>query len=82
MTSYLEERFPHLIPELTKNWGKPEDFKDYFFNLVFDSRGGRTGWPPEAWEELSFLESLHKLAHQSNEIVEEEPVNDSIKWVS
>jgi len=82
MASYLEEHFPHLIPGLTKNWGKSEDFKDFFFNLVFDSRGGRSGWPAEAWEDLSFLEALHKLAYQAHETTEDEPVHDSIKWVS
>lgn len=82
MTSYLETRFPHVVKGLTENWGKPEAFKAFFFSLIFDARGGRSGWPPEAWEELSFLEALHKLAYQSDEIVENEPVHDSIKWVS
>jgi hypothetical protein len=81
MTSYLEEHFPHVIPGLTENWGKPEALKAFLFSLIFDSRGGRSGWPPEAWEELSCLEALHKLAHESA-VQEEEPLDDRIKWVS
>ena len=85
MSSYLEDRFPHLIPGLTENWGKPEEFKAFMFSLIFDSRGGRTGWPWEAWEELSFLEALHKLARpldSAESESESESVHDDIKWVS
>lgn len=83
MNSYLEDHYPHLLPGLTENWGKPEAFKAYMASLIFDTRGGRTGWPPEAWEELSLLEALHKAAyppdHRDSEDVE---LDDTIKWVS
>lgn len=83
MNAYLEDHYPHLLTGLTENWGKPEAFKAYMASLIFDTRGGRTGWPPEAWEELSLLEALHKEAypadHQDSEDVE---LDDTIKWVS
>lgn len=83
MSDYLEEHFPHLIAGLTENWGKPEAFKSFMASLIFDTRGGRTGWPREAWEELSFLEALNKLVHRSDDDEEEEePIHDDIKWVS
>ncbi|MCP5277592.1 MAG: hypothetical protein H6935_04420 [Thiobacillus sp.] len=83
MRSYLEDRFPHLIPGLTEHWGNRQAFKAFFFTLIFDTRGGRTGWPEEAWEELSFLEALHKRAYPTEEDpVNEREIHDDIKWVS
>lgn len=83
MSGYLEENFPHLLAGLTENWGKPEAFKTYMASLIFDTRGGRTGWPKEAWEELSFLEALHKRVYPVEKVdEEEEELDDTIKWVS
>ena len=84
MSSYLEERFPHLIAPLTETWGKPEEFGPFMFDLIYDRRGGRTGWPVEAWQELSFLEALHKLVCAAEEAPEadDRDVDDDIKWVS
>jgi len=83
MRSHLEDHFPHLIPGLTENWGKPAEFKAFFSGLVFDTRGGRSGWPPQAWEELSFLEALHRLAHPTeHRDAEDDQLDDTIKWVS
>lgn len=82
MSSYLEDHFPHLIPRLTENWGKPQEFGAVIFDLFYDSRGGRSGWPLEAWQELTFLEALHKEMCKDGEEDDDEEVHDSIKWVS
>lgn len=83
MKAYLEDHYPHLLPGLTENWGKPDGFKAFMASLIFDTRGGRTGWPPEAWEELSFLEVLHKEAYPvEQQSAEEILLDDTIKWVS
>lgn len=83
MHSCLEDHFPHLIPALTEHWGNPEAFKTFMFGLIFDTRGGRSGWPAEAWEELSFLEALHKQVNSPEEgPADEGEVEDDIKWVS
>ncbi len=83
MRCYLEDHFPHLIPGLIEHWGKPEAFKDFISSLIFDTRGGRTGWPPEAWEEIGFLEALHKTVYPSEQRdAEDVLLDDTIKWVS
>ncbi len=81
MGTLIEDRFPHLIEGLTKNWGKPRYFDDYFQTLVFDGRWDRNGWPEDAWEELQFLQELHRLAYAKPKEADE-PVDDTIKWVS
>ena len=80
MATVIEDRFPHLIEGLTKNWGKPTYFDAYFQTLVFDGRWDRQGWPAEAWEELQFLQELHRLAYAPPKT--EEGPDDNIKWVS
>lgn len=83
MSSYLEDRFPHVVARLTAAWGKPCEFYEMFNDLIFDKRGGRSGWPEEAWAELSWLNQLHKLVCQPEETCkEDEPLDDTIKWVS
>jgi hypothetical protein len=83
MRGFLEEHYPHLLAGLTENWSRPEAFKAFMASLIFDSRGGRTGWPQEAWEEISFLDALNKLVHRpDHEEEKEEPIHDDIKWVS
>lgn len=83
MHSYLEDHFPHLFPKLTEYWGKPAEFKAFISGLIFDTRGGRSGWPPEAWEELGFLDALHQLAHPTDQQdAEDILLDDTIKWVS
>jgi hypothetical protein len=49
-------------------------------DLMFDARGTRAGWPADIWDELQFLHALHKLAYATPQ-VEEEPMDDRIKWV-
>ena len=68
MKSFVEQRFPHLVPTLTASWGDQESFEAVMRDLMFDRRGGRIGFPMEAWEELRFtpLRSLRQLtlAHE------------------
>lgn len=60
--SVLEDRFPHLIPRLTACWGDPSSFGLLFEDLMFDRRGGRSGWPFDAFQELDLLQEVHRLA--------------------
>lgn len=83
MQSYVEEHFPHLVPQLVAVWGRPEAFKALVSGLLFDTRGGRAGWPPEAWEEIAFLEALHAAIHpEGGRTPEDDELDDSVKWVS
>lgn len=80
MQSLIESRFGHIVPGLTANWGNAERFERYFGTLVFDTRWDRSGWPKDAWEELVFLQSLHRLAY-AEQYPRRNEVDDEIKWV-
>lgn len=80
MISILESRYGHVLERMLPCWGDPIQFEDLFNDLMFDSRGTRSGWPSDAWEELQFLHKLHKLAY-SPPLEKEEPMDDTIKWV-
>lgn len=81
MKSILELRYGHVVERLLPCWGDPVAFQNLFDDLMFDARGGRSGWPADIWEELQFLERLHKLAHAPAEEEKDEQADDAIKWV-
>jgi hypothetical protein len=80
MISILESRYGHVVERLLPCWGDTAAFQAVYDDLMFDARGNRSGWPADAWDELQFLENLHKLAYSS---IEEEVVetDDAMKWV-
>ena len=43
-------------------WGF-EEMNGFFRKLSLDDRGGRQGFPPDAWEEIQTLMSLHLIIH-------------------
>ena len=65
MVSVLEERFPHVIQRLVDSWNDPDYFDLVYADLTIDKRGGRTGWPMEAWLELVFLQEIHERVFSS-----------------
>lgn len=84
MTTILESRFGHVVARLIPAWGDPVAIQELFEDLIFDKRGTRTGWPADAWEELQFLQKLHKVRvalEQTSAAVEDEPIADEHKWV-
>jgi len=80
MMSILETRYGHVVERMLPCWGDPLGFEDLFSDLMFDSRGTRSGWPTDVWEELQFLHTIHKLAYPPAE-KQEEPADDDTKWV-
>jgi hypothetical protein len=81
MKSFVEERFPHLLPKLVASWGDRDAFDEVMRDLMFDRRGGRIGFPIEAWEELRFLQKLHQLLMRIKHGNIDEPLPDELKWV-
>lgn len=81
MISILEARYAHIVERLLKCWGSPAEFSDMFNDLIFDTRSDRTGWPPDVWEELQFVQRLHKLAYETNAEAGVQEVADDLKWV-
>ncbi|MCG6896905.1 MAG: hypothetical protein LJE61_10095 [Thiocapsa sp.] len=63
MVSVLETRFPHLIERIEACWGDPDRFEGIFSELLLDKRGGRSGWPLDAWVELNLLQEVHDAAY-------------------
>lgn len=84
MTTILESRFGHVVARLIPAWGDPVAIQELFEDLIFDKRGTRAGWPADAWEELQFLQKLHKTLmsmEPAEDEVQDEPVADEHKWV-
>jgi hypothetical protein len=81
MESILEMRFHHIVERLLHTWGSPAEFNEMFSDLVFDTRSDRTGWPMEAWDELQFLQKLHKHAYENKAKEHMEELDDRVKWV-
>lgn len=81
MMSILEARYGHVVERLLACWGDPGGFEDLFNDLMFDARGNRGGWPADVWEELQFLNKLHKLAYAPAQEVASPVDDDEMKWV-
>jgi hypothetical protein len=64
----LVERFERVAKQLNKDWGKLPA-AEYLNDLIFPSRPGRRGFPPEVAEEILALKTLHEekytFAHQT-----------------
>lgn len=63
--SVLETQFPRILDKITMMWGFQE-LNEYFSTLLLDDSGGRQGFPPEAWDEIHVLSSLHLIIVPSN----------------
>ena len=48
-------RFPHVLNRVGAAWGDPATVSEVLQDLLVDRRGGRRGFPPEAFEELQAL---------------------------
>jgi len=81
MVSILEARFGHIVERLLRCWGSPDAFNNMFNDLVFDTRSNRTGWPEDVWEELQFLQQVHKIAYENKMKDATEDLGDDVKWV-
>lgn len=57
--THLEKDFPHILEQLVSFWGTVE-FETFSERLLLNSRGGRSGFPPEVVMELFHLANLHK----------------------
>jgi hypothetical protein len=53
-----EEKFPRIAEKIAALWGSPQMSK-YFSELLFDDRGGRTGFPPDVMTELFRLSTYY-----------------------
>ncbi len=58
--SVLETSYPRILENITMMWGFGE-LNNFFHKLILDDRGGRQGFPPEAWDELNTLSALHLI---------------------
>ncbi|GEM_PF-2565964 len=59
----LETQFPEALNHLTVGWGDVSAFESFFRDLILGDQGSPMGWPPEAWSELEFLQSIHDCAY-------------------
>lgn len=63
LSSTLETEFPEALNYLTAGWGDVDAFEVLFQDLVLGEHGQPGGWPPDAWEELELLQSIHDQAY-------------------
>jgi hypothetical protein len=61
----LEEKFPRILDSITTMWGSQE-LNAFFRKLTIDDRGGRQGFPPDAWEEIQTMWLLHLVIVPEN----------------
>lgn len=57
--STLEKDFPRILETIQAMWGNNE-LNMYFRKLTMDERDTREGFPPEVWNEIHLLLSLHQ----------------------
>jgi hypothetical protein len=55
----LERDFQRVLIAIQSMWGYPE-LNTYFYKLTMDHRGERTGFPPDVWDDIHLLWSLHQ----------------------
>ena len=55
----LVEQFERVAKQLNESWGRPPA-AEYLQDLIFPSRPGRRGFPPEVAEEILALKNLHE----------------------
>ncbi len=55
----LVDRFERVAKKLNEDWGRPPA-AEYLHDLIFPSRPGRQGFPPEVAEEILALKNLHE----------------------
>jgi len=53
--NHLPQIFPRVMNEIAQLWSKPDQLDRYFDELLFDTRGGRRGFPMSVALELSTL---------------------------
>lgn len=53
----LDERHPRLLERIAALWGTKQ-LDPFLYDLVYDTRGGRQGFPMEVMQELMFLQTL------------------------
>lgn len=58
----LDERYPRVLEQVSELWGTRE-LEPCLYNLLYDTRGDRAGFPPDVMMELMFLHGLAEEAH-------------------
>jgi hypothetical protein len=63
----LESNYPRILENITMMWGFQE-LNPFLSKLIIDERGGRQGFPPEAWDEINTLAALHLMIVPSDKL--------------
>jgi hypothetical protein len=59
----LAAYYPRIANELSSRWRKVAPCEQYLDELVFDRRGGRTGFPRNIGRELASLRDYYLIIH-------------------
>jgi hypothetical protein len=53
-------RYPHVLEAIARDWASPARLQATLDALVYDERGGRSGFPADVLLELSELRACHE----------------------
>jgi len=68
----LDERYPRVLERVAELWGT-QQLEPFLYDLVYDTRGNRQGFPMEVMLELMFLQTL---ASDAQAEADEDPWGD------
>jgi hypothetical protein len=76
--SELAQQFPHIFSKLIE-FIDSNEFSEYLNDVIFDSRGGRQGFPPEVVSELWKLQ-WHRMRVENAKATD--PKQDYWNWIN
>ena len=68
---HLPQIFPRVMNEIERLWCNPAQLDRYFDELLFDTRGGRQGFPMPVAVELSALKEYYQTEVYTEKACEE-----------
>lgn len=71
----LEKNFPHVLEKIVELWGKPAcdgSIADLLQPIGSGGRLDRSGFPPDAWDEIMQLGELHRKLRELSGIKADE----------
>ena len=73
-------RYPRVANHLARAWSSPDALEALLDSLLFDARGGRSGFAPSIRAELVRLARFYETAKPSVEQWREEAASDDRSW--
>jgi hypothetical protein len=56
---HLDQEYPHIVTRMSEHWGDGS-FSAFVDGLLFDERGGRTGFSPDILDEIFVVQNHYR----------------------